>query len=146
MRTSESKGHEQVYDFSCGFGFEVPTRTCRNAGRNFKSTTRAYSAGWRGPAVLTRSRSRVVSSSPYATNTISRVASSRNLVDVRAALTAVSGANCGAFAHQIRLGAATFARAGAGAGIAAAVGCSQPPAGAFTVVASSGCDSAVNVC
>ena len=29
MRTSESKGHQQIYDASAVFGFEVPIRICR---------------------------------------------------------------------------------------------------------------------
>jgi hypothetical protein len=39
MRTSESKGHQQIYDSSVVFGFEVPTRGEPLDLRNFKSTT-----------------------------------------------------------------------------------------------------------
>src|SRR5262245_12475485 len=37
MRTSGSKGHEEIYDPSAAFRFEVPGRACRNRCRNFKS-------------------------------------------------------------------------------------------------------------
>src|SRR5947209_20217344 len=36
-RTSEAKGHWQVYDRSAAFRFEVPTRACGGRFRNFKS-------------------------------------------------------------------------------------------------------------
>src|SRR5262249_61284643 len=41
MRTSESKGHQQIYDSSVLFGFEGPMRACGYNGRTFKSTTLA---------------------------------------------------------------------------------------------------------
>ena len=41
MRTSESKGHQQINDSSVVFGFEVPMRACGQSSRNFKSTTLA---------------------------------------------------------------------------------------------------------
>src|SRR5713101_5584318 len=37
MRTSESKGHQQAYDSSAAFGFEVPRRVRSANWRNFKS-------------------------------------------------------------------------------------------------------------
>src|SRR3954452_6611290 len=39
MRTSESKGHQQLYNSSVAFEFEVPLRVCRDDWRNFKLAT-----------------------------------------------------------------------------------------------------------
>src|SRR5262245_66537910 len=36
---SETRGHQQLYDSSAAFRFEVPNRACRRLCRNFKLTT-----------------------------------------------------------------------------------------------------------
>src|SRR5215216_3541299 len=43
-RTSEAKGHQQVYDPSAAFRFEVPARVCGRRCRNFKSAALALTA------------------------------------------------------------------------------------------------------